>query len=95
MVIGVCRITLAVPESDWADSKRSVVKKVIARTRAQFNIAIAEVDDLDSPESAVIGLVAVGNDHCVVNAVIDKAVKFIEDSCIAEVDDYSVEMIHV
>ncbi len=95
MVVGVCRITLSIPESEWGDAKRSVVKKVIARTRQQFNICMAEVDELDSPETAVLGFAAIGNDHCVVNAVIDKAVTFIEESYLAEVDDYSVEMIHV
>ena len=95
MVVGVCRITLAIPESEWADTKRSVVKKIITRTRAQFNICMAEVDDQDSLETAVLGFAAIGNDHCVVNAVIDKAVAFIEESYLAEVEDYSVEMIHM
>jgi uncharacterized protein YlxP (DUF503 family) len=95
MVIGVCRITVAIPESDWADTKRSVVKKIITRTRAQFNICMSEVDEADNPESAVLGFAAIGNDHCVVNAVIDRAVTFIEELYLAEVEDYSVEMIHM
>lgn len=95
MVVGILRMTLAVPESEWSDTKKSVVKKLITRTRAQFNVAVAEVEDADVAEHAVMGIVAVGNDHCVVNSVLDKVVTFVEELYLAEIEDYSVELMHV
>ncbi|HNU68712.1 MAG TPA: DUF503 domain-containing protein [Myxococcota bacterium] len=95
MVVGVCRITVAIPESEWADTKRSVVKKIIGRTRASFNVCLAELVDEDVPGTAVLAMAAVGSDHCVVNSVIDKAVTFIQELYLAEIEDYSVELIHL
>lgn len=95
MIVGTCRITLAIPEGESLKGKRSVVKRVIARVRATFNVAIAEVDDLDSWGSAVLGFAVVGNDHRFVNQVLDKVVDHIEGMRLADVEDHSFEILHL
>ena len=95
MVVGVCRITLAIPEGADLKGKRSVVKRVIHRVRGEFNVAMAEVDDNDIWQTAVLGFAAVGNDHRFVNSVMDKVVSFIQDLYLAEVEDYTHEILHL
>lgn len=95
MVVGVCRLTLAIPESADLKGKRSVVKRVIARTRQQFNIAMAEVDDLDEWGSAVLGFAVVANDHRFVNSVVDKVIAHVQDLYLAEVEDHAIEILHL
>jgi uncharacterized protein len=95
MVVGVCRLTLAIPENADLKGKRSVVKRVIARTRQQFNIAMAEVDDLDEWGSAVLGFAVVANDHRFVNQVVDKVIAHVQDLYLAEVEDHAIEILHV
>jgi uncharacterized protein YlxP (DUF503 family) len=95
MVVGVCRLTLAIPETGSLKGKRSVVKKVIGRVRTQFHVAIAEVEDNDLWESAVLGIAVVANDHRFVNSVLDKVVKFVEETRLADVEDYTHEILHV
>ena len=95
MVVGTCRITLAIPENDSLKGKRSVVRRVIARVRARFNVAIAEVDALDAWDTAVLGFAVVGNDHRFVNQVLDKVVDHIEGLYLAEVEDHSFEILHL
>ncbi|HOI09554.1 MAG TPA: DUF503 domain-containing protein [Myxococcota bacterium] len=95
MVVGTCRITLAIPETESLKGKRSVVRRVIARVRATFNVAIAEVDDLDAHDTAVLGFAVVGNDHRFVNQVLDKVVDHIEGLHLAEVEDHAFEILHL
>jgi hypothetical protein len=95
VVVGVCRVTLAIPETASLKGKRSVVKRVIHRVRSEFNVAMAEVEDQDFTESAVLGFAVVANDHRFVNSVMDKVVKFIQELYLAEIEDYTHEILHV
>jgi uncharacterized protein YlxP (DUF503 family) len=42
--------------------KRSIVKSLIERLKARFNVSVAEVGDNDSRSGAVIGIAVVSND---------------------------------
>lgn len=95
MVVGVCRMTLAIHEGASLKGKRSVVKRVIGRVRSHFNVAMAEVDDLDDYGTATLGFAVVANDHRFVNSVIDKVVSFVADTYLADVQDWSHEIIHI
>jgi uncharacterized protein len=95
MVVGVCRLTLSIPENADLKGKRSVVKRIISRTRQQFNLAMAEVDDQDIWQTAVLGFCVVGNDHRFVNSVMDKVIAFVDELYLAEIDDHAIEILHV
>ena len=43
MIVGLCRLTLLVPESHSLKDKRMVLRSIKDRTRRKFNVAIAEV----------------------------------------------------
>ena len=62
MVVGIMELHLALYDNGSLKEKRSVVKRVVHRTRKTFNVAAAEVDDQDLTDRAVIGIAAVGND---------------------------------
>jgi uncharacterized protein YlxP (DUF503 family) len=80
MFVGACRIRLHLPASQSLKDKRQVVKSVLARVRAQFELAAAEVDDLDSWQIATLGLTCVTNDAGHAQDVLDHAARYIEDS---------------
>jgi uncharacterized protein YlxP (DUF503 family) len=75
VVVGVLRITLYVHGASSLKDKRQVLRKVIDRVRARYNVAIAEVGDQDIWQTAVVGVCAVANDHSFVNEVLDKIVR--------------------
>ena len=61
MVIGVCRFELVLEDNCSLKGKRSVIRPLVAHVRQRFNVAIAEVDDHDDWERAVLGFaVALG-----------------------------------
>ena len=92
MRVGVCRISLRIPENQSLKQKRQVVKSIIDRVKNRFNVAIAEVDALDAHQTAVLGAVTVSNDARHVNRILSHVVNFIEDTASAELIDFEIEL---
>jgi uncharacterized protein YlxP (DUF503 family) len=93
MVVGVLELALAIPAITLKE-KRSVVKRVVHRTRVKFNVAVAEVDELDNASAAVLGVVAVGNDRRHINSVLDHIVNFVDDLGLCELMDQTLTLEH-
>ncbi|WP_236064880.1 DUF503 domain-containing protein [Reticulibacter mediterranei] len=80
MVIGVCEITLHLPDSHSLKEKRQIIKSIIARIRNQFEIAIAEVDENDRWQIAVLGVSCVSNSSQVASELLEHVRRFIEET---------------
>ena len=93
MHVGICRIWLTIPESHSLKQKRQVVKSITDRLKNRFNIAVAEVDALDAHQQAILGVVSVSNDSQHLNRVLSHVINFVEDTHLAELTDYEIEML--
>ena len=93
MVVGVCSITLALPGVDSLKGKRSIVKRLLERSRNRFNVAVAEVGELDSKRRAVLGLAVVSNDGRHANAMLDRITAFIAGASEAVISGRKIELI--
>ena len=76
--IGVARITLYLDESFSLKDKRQVVRSVTQRVRNQFNVGIAEVEDLDDLRVATLAVVCVSNSARHSDEMLATVVAFIE-----------------
>ena len=92
MNVGVCKVRLRLAENESLKGKRQVVKGLIGKVRSRFNVAVAEMDEQDKWQKAVLGIATVSNNGRFVNEVLSKVVSFIEQSYVAEVLDYSIEI---
>ena len=93
MIVGVCRITLRLPENASLKDKRQIVKSLTARLRNKFNLAVAEVDDNDRWQIATIGLTCVSNDARHAREMLDSAVEFVVRTRLdAELLDSEIEV---
>jgi uncharacterized protein YlxP (DUF503 family) len=93
MVIGACRVELELAENYSLKGKRQIVRSVTTRLRTQFNLAVAEVDENEIWNRAVLGIACVSNDGQHAREMLDKAVRFIERARLdAEVTDSYVEL---
>jgi uncharacterized protein len=93
MVIGACRVELELAENYSLKGKRQIVRSVTTRLRTQFNLAVAEVDENEIWNRAVLGIACVSNDAHHAREMLDKAVRFIERARLdAEVTDSYVEL---
>jgi len=96
MNVGVCRISLRLPENQSLKGKRQVLKSIIARIRNQFNVSVAEVDDHDLWQLATIGICCVSNDKRYTNQVLSKVVDFIAGSRFeVEILSHEIEILSV
>jgi uncharacterized protein YlxP (DUF503 family) len=61
--IGVLTLEIRVEDSHSLKDKRHVVKSLKDRLRQRFNVAVAEIDGLDSWQSATVAAVTVSKDR--------------------------------
>lgn len=93
MFVGVCRIALHLHGIASLKGKRSIVKRVVERTKSKFNAAVAEVGDNDSLQRAVIGAAVVGNSAAHVDSMLGHVSAFVERLGLAAVISRETEVI--
>ena len=94
MHIGACVVTLHLEASGSLKDKRQVVRSLQERLRRQFNVAVAEVEEQDTWQTAVLGLVVVSNEAGHAARQIDRIVDAIEQTRLdAEVVDRQIEIL--
>ena len=93
MFVGVCRLALHLRGNSSLKGKRAVLRRVIERTRAKFNAAVAEVGDNDVKERALIGIAVVGNSSAHVDSMLGTIGAFVERLGIAPVGAWETEVI--
>jgi uncharacterized protein len=94
MVVGVLLLTLYIDESHSLKEKRSVLRRIKARVRTEFNVSISECDEHDLWQKTQLGICQVGTDQAYIDGALQAAVRFIEKMHLAEVGESAVEFIH-
>jgi len=95
MNIGVCKLSLRLPENESLKGKRQVLKSITTRVKDRYNVSIAEVDDQDLWQLVTLGITCVSESAQHANQVLSKVVDFIEKSRFdVELLDYKIEVIH-
>ena len=96
MNVGVCRVSLRLPENQSLKGKRRVLKSIITRVASKFSVAVAEVNDEDRWQLATLGICCVSNNGRHTNEVMSKIVDFIVNSRFdVEILDCEIEIIPV
>ena len=95
MIIAICNLDINVPTAGSLKDKRRVIKSMITRMQNRFNIAVAEVEHLDSWQTAGLGIVTVSNDAAYAHGLLTKVINWIEETRLdCELIDYSIELIN-
>jgi len=90
----VLRLELRLPESHSLKEKRSKLRAIKARVQQKFNVSIAECDDHDVWQHAVLGVSQVGTDEPHVDRCLREVVRFIDDLRLAELGEERLEFLH-
>ncbi len=94
MITGTCLIELHIEGNESLKGKRAVLKPLLARLHKEFNVSAAEVDHLDSWQSASIALACVANETAHVEQVLNHAVQWIEHNRPeVQVVDWQIELL--
>ena len=92
MNVGVAKLTLRLEASSSLKDKRRVINSIRERVRNKFNVSVAEVDQNDAWQTAVIGITCVSNNVRHADQTLDNVLEFIEsDRPDAEVIDCEME----
>lgn len=78
MLVGTCLVDMRLIGVKSLKNKRSIIKKLLSRTRKNFNVAIAEVGKNDIPDRAEIGFSVVSTERRHVDSQIDNIINDIE-----------------
>ena len=94
MHVGVCRVTLRLAGSHSLKEKRQVIRSLADRLRARYNAAVAEVEEQDSWQTAVLGIAVVSTQAAHADQQLATILDQIESTRLdAEVIDREVEII--
>jgi uncharacterized protein len=72
MFVGILHLELRIPGSHSLKDKRQVLKSLIETMRNRFNASVAEVDQMDAWQSAVVGVACVANDRRFLDQVLSR-----------------------
>lgn len=93
MIVGVARFALHIAESGSLKGKRQVLRRVLERVKARFNVSIAEVGEPDLWQVATLACAVVGGEARHVNEQLEKILRFVEEMYVAEVVSKEVELL--
>ena len=94
MVVGVLRLELRLPESHSLKEKRSRLRSIKSRVQRKFNVSIAECEDQDVWQRAILGVSQVGPDQPHVDRCLREVVGFIDDLQLVELGEERLEFLH-
>ena len=94
VIVATLELTITFHAESLKD-KRSVVKRVLARTKGAFNVSVAEVDELDNITGAVLGFVSVGADKRYLEGQLAALEQFVDRLELAEIVDAHRDFVHV
>lgn len=92
MHIGVLQFTVEIPYATSLKDKRRVIRSMKDKIRRQYNVSIAEIDDLDDKTHATLGITAAGNDVKQLNSVLDRLLNALAEWRDASLVDHQMEI---
>jgi uncharacterized protein len=86
-------VTLHLPASHSLKDKRQVVRSLSDRLRRKFNVAVAEVEEQDQWQTAVLGLAVVSNEAGHAERQLERILEVIEETRLdAELVDRHIDV---
>ncbi|MEC6747741.1 DUF503 domain-containing protein [Marinilactibacillus sp. XAAS-LB27] len=80
-------LTILIYDAYSLKDKRSVVKSILKKVSNQFNVSVAETDELDTQNRAVIGFGIVGNNSVLCEKILNQVIEYIEANYEVEITD--------
>jgi uncharacterized protein YlxP (DUF503 family) len=95
MVVGTLKIEFMLFDNRSLKGKRKVVKSMVDKVKARFNVSIAEVGANDKWQKIELGISAVGNDRRHIDSSLNHVLGFLDDLCLAQVVNTEMEIINL
>lgn len=93
VIVGLCTIELFLADSQSLKDKRQVLSSLKDRLRQKFNLTVAEIEEQDLWQKAVLAFACVANDGRHVNQVLDQALNLVKSNPVVEIVQSRVELL--
>jgi len=94
MVVGTLKIVFMLHDNHSLKGKRKVVRSIVDRLKAKFNVSVAETGANDKWQKIELGICTVGNDTRHVDSSLNHIMDFIEFIQLAQVVDVKIDIFH-
>jgi len=91
MLVGTLRLRLALRSARSLKDKRQVVSSIKDKLHNNFNVSVAEIEEQDHRQLAVLGIAMVSNETQHLRTALSKIVDAIRSHPVAELVDYEIE----
>jgi len=95
MVVGSLKIIFFLHDNRSLKGKRKVVRSMVDKVKARFNVAISEVGSNDKWQKIELGISTVGNDRRHIDSSLNHVLKFLDSLYLAEIVDTEMEIINL
>ena len=95
MVVGTLKISFRLTDNRSLKGKRKVVRSMVDKVKAKFNVAIAEVGANDKWQTIELGISTVGNDRRHVDASLSNVLGFLDSLYLAPIIDTQMEIFNM
>jgi len=92
MIVGTLRVRLLIREARSLKDKRQIVLSIKDRLHNSFNLSIAEIEEQDHRQLAVLGMAMVSNDTHHVKTALSEVVNALRGHPVAEFVDHELEV---
>jgi len=92
MLVGLYQIELFIPDSGSLKSKRFVLKSLKDKIRAKFTVSVAEVEDNELWQRAVLGVAMVSNERKFIDQVMTQIFNLVEQDDNVEITNQQLEV---
>ena len=93
MLIGILQLDLKIGDALNVREKGRIVRSLKDKWHHHHNVSVAEVDFLDHPQHALMGVALVGNDARHMESTLSKLVESVKKERYAELLDFRIEIV--
>lgn len=90
-VVGVLRLEFTLHDNESIKDKRNVAASLKRKLRNKFNVAVAEIGNIDSRSVLELAVTSVGRDREAVESRLQKALNMVEAAATEELTDSSLD----
>ncbi len=90
MVVSMMQLIIELPDVDSIKDKRRIVASIKEKLQNRYKMTVAEVDLLDSLVFAHIGAAIISNSKSYGEGVLQKSIRFVEETVPGRLHDVSI-----
>lgn len=95
MIVGTLIVRLIIREARTLKDKRQVVQSIKDKLSNSFNVSVAEIESLDNPRIAVLGMAMVSNEAQHAKTALGQIVSALRAHPIAEMSSHELDTMSV